>query len=207
MNGIKEGDIISVRHYSGLSPFKSIVMSISEDVVTVKLTKDFAVMNFLEGDPVVLCYEINDEVNVYGCNIEKIHIREDIVELSIDKVDLNAVNQRYHERFPVSLYADICAKDSRKKQLATIKDLSYYGMLIYSKADVQLNEQLEVDIYMEKTIIFLKGNVVRKVQKENFIEYGLGIVYEDGHSLNFMKDYIKRLKEDQEELIRRLKNK
>jgi len=206
MNLIKQGDIVSIHHYSGINPFKSVVMEINSDTILLKLAKEFAVMNFLEGDPVVLGLERGDEIIIIGCNISEIRPKQDIIELKIDKLDEGS-EKRQWERYPVSIYADIRTKNCRKKSIATIKDLSCYGMLIYSKTDFPLHEQLEIDIYMEKTMIFLKTNIARKVQSKNYFEYGLGILYEDSNSLNYMKDYLKKLRQEQVESIRKLKNK
>ncbi|MCX7923827.1 MAG: PilZ domain-containing protein [Clostridia bacterium] len=207
MDNINAGDVISIRHYSGVSPFKSIVLDVDEQnyVIHIKLTKDFAIMNFLEGDPVVIGYQLEEKVFIFGGNIGNIQPREAVVEIKVDKVEAEA-EQRKSERHPVSLYADVRAKDDRKKYLATIKDMSYYGMLIYSKANYEQGQDLEVDIFMDKTMIFLKANIVRKTQNTNYFEYGVGIRYEDSNSLTYMKDYIKRLVESQEQLIRKLKN-
>lgn len=202
---IKAGDIVSLRHYSGINPFKSIVLGLDSDNIIVKLTKQFAVMNFLDGDPVVAGYLRDGEVYVIGCNISKINPKNDTLALLIDRVDSGSEKRQY-ERFPVSLYADIRGKSEKKKQLAVIKDLSYHGLLVYSKADFEISEIVEVDIYMNKELIYIKTNVIRKKQNENYYEYGLGIIYEDSSSLNGVKEYIKRLKLEQEAEIKKFQN-
>lgn len=206
MDRLKPGDAISISHYSGISPFKSIILGLDSETIDLRLTKDFAVMNFLEGDPVVLGFEDEKDVYIFGCNVQTIKSREAVVVLKVDKIDKGAEKREY-ERYPVSLYADLRLRDNRKKHIATIKDISYYGMLVYSKADLPVNEQLEVDIYMDKKMVFLRANIVRKVQKAHYMEYGLGIMYEDSNSLNFMKDYIKRLMLEQEQAIRKMRHK
>lgn len=198
------GTSISVRHYSGLSPFKSIVLEATEEIITIKLAKEFAAMNFLDGDPVVFGIVSGNQVHIVGCNIIKVNHKEGILELRIDKVESDAEKREY-ERFPVSLYADMRMRESRKKYLAIIKDISYYGMLVYSKEDLQTNQQLEIDIYLDKTMIFLKGSVARKDKNPNYYEYGLKITYEDASSLNYVRDYLKRLKESQEDAVKKMK--
>ncbi|MDP4092514.1 MAG: PilZ domain-containing protein [Bacillota bacterium] len=203
--GLKAGDVISVRHYSGLSPFKSIVITADNGCVKVKLTKEFALLNFLIGDPVVFGYESNDLVYIFGCNVVDISIREGIVTLKVDNIDAES-NKRKYERFPVSLYADMKLRSSNKKHLATIKDMSCYGMLIYSKADIEVSELLDLAVYMDKSIAFFNTNVIRKSESANYFEYGLGIIHSDSNSLNTMKDYLKVLKNEQEEAVRKLIN-
>lgn len=205
MEHIKNGDIVSVHHYSGLNPFKSIVIDKSEYSLKIKLTKDFAIMNFLEGDPVVIDMELQDEVEIFGCKISTICVEDATIEVIVDKIDTEA-EQRKHERFPVSLYADVRVKMGRKKHLATIKDISYYGMLIFSKSDFFVGDEIDLDIYMEKRIIFLKCEILRKVSNSVYNKYGLRIIYEDVNSMNFVRDYLKRLKEAQKESVRKMRD-
>ncbi|MCX7745687.1 MAG: PilZ domain-containing protein [Clostridia bacterium] len=205
MLAIEPGSVLSIRHYSGVNPFKSILMEQNEETLSVKLTKDFAIMNFLEGDPVVLGFELGNQVYILGCDILKIHAKENYIILKIDKIDSDA-NKRLYERFPVSIYADVRSRDNKKKCLVTIKDISYYGMMIYSKCEFRASEELFFDIYMDKIMLFLKCAIVRRAERQNFFEYGIRIMYEDVNSMNFMKEYLKRLKEEQDESIRKLKN-
>ncbi len=204
MELLKNGDIVSVRHYSGVSPFRSIVVDSDEDSMKIKLTKDFAIMNFLEGDPVVVGVESKGNVKIFGCKIVEINLKDGIIEVNVDKIESEA-EQRRHERFPVSLYADVRVKTNRKKHLAAIKDISFYGMLIFSKSDFSVGDEIELDIYMEKNMLFLKCEILRKVPGEVYNNYGLRIVYEDVNSMNFVKEYLRRLKEAQEEAIRKIK--
>lgn len=46
---------------------------------------------------------------------------------------------------------------------------------------------------------------MRKVSSSVYNKYGLRIMYEDVNSMNFMKEYLKRLKEDQEDSIKKQK--
>lgn len=202
MDGFKTGDVVFICHYSGLNPFKCIVVEADNDVIVGKLVKEFAAMSFIKGDPAVIGFEKDSEMVIMGCIITGIEIRQNIAEIKIDSLEPGA-EQRQWERFPVSLYADVRLDGSRKKELVTIKDISCYGMLIFSEADLPKNVKLDIDIYMEKKIFFLKTNIARKVKNEYYYEYGVGIVYEDSSSLNIMRDYVQRLKKEQEDLIRK----
>lgn len=204
MGIIENGEVISVRHYSGVNPFKSIVIDANEDCLKFKLTKEFAIMNFLEGDPVVIGIESKGSVSIYGCEISNINLKDGTIDVSMDKTELGA-DQRRHERFPVSLYADVRVKREKKKHLATIKDISYYGMLIFSKSDFIVGDKIELDIYMEKNMLFLKCEILRKVSNPVNNKYGIRIIYEDVNAMNFMKEYLRRLKESQEDSIRKMK--
>ncbi|MDQ2085725.1 PilZ domain-containing protein [Herbivorax sp. ANBcel31] len=201
MNLIKSGDCITVRHYSSIKSYKSIVTDVYEDKIKIQLTKDFAVLDFSIGDPVVLGVEKDGEMYVIGCDIKEIDGKERILEVVIDKSEEEA-SQRRHERFPVSLYSDVRGEFGRKKHLGLIKDISYYGMLIYSKVDLEAGDEIEIDIYMDKKMIFLKGEIMRKMPNKNHIEYGIRVIYEDISAMNYMKDYLRKQKQKQIDSIK-----
>ncbi len=202
MNALKPGVPILVRHYSGLKPIKSVVLDVGIENMSIKLTKEFEISNFLEGDPVVFGYQADEEVYILGSDILNVNAKTGQMLVKVDTVDPEA-ERREFERFPVSLYADIRKKKSDKKHLATIKDISYYGMMMYSKLNLEVNQRLDIDIYMDKTMLFLMGDVVRKVETSHHFQYGLKLVYPDLRTMNYMKDYIKRLALDQEYYIRK----
>lgn len=210
MDIFKPGDIVSVRHYSGVNPFKSVVVDADGDYLKLKLSKELCIVNFLEGDPAVIGIEQeNDDpaksnVQMLGCTITNIFKKDGIIEVFIDQLEEEA-NQRRHERFPVSIYADVRLRMDRKKHLAIIKDISYYGMLILCKSEFSVGDELDFDIYMENTMAFLKCEVIRKVVDPVYNKYGLRVIYEDINSMNFVKEYLRRLKEAQEDSMRNIK--
>lgn len=200
---VNEGDALTIRHYSEIKMFKTLALKVEGNLLIVKLTNDFAKINLLEGDPIVCGIQKENVVYTYGCTIVKIRAKDKFIELTIDSINTSE-NKRQHERFPVSLYADIKFKDTIKNQLATIKDLSYYGVSLLTKVELNHNEIIELDIYIDKLVIFVKGNIVRRINHENWIEYGISMVYDDISTLNEMKEYVKELKKKQEESIREL---
>lgn len=203
--GIKIDDVVSVSHYSVTKPFISYIHYIDNETVILKLTRDFAANNLLEGDPVVIGYESENDIHLLGCDILSIDIKNSTMKLQIDKTESDA-NKRTHKRFPVSLYADIVNLDTRKKSVAIIKDISIYGMLIFSKTDYIENQRLELDLYLDKNVIFLKSYIARKANKTNYFEYGLVITYENARAINFMEDYLKKLGISYEQNIKKIKS-
>jgi hypothetical protein len=203
--GLKGGDIVAIRHYSVINPCTSYIIDFKDKFITVKLTRDFPKNSLFENDPIVLGYELNSTVYLLGCDIKSIDIEAGTVSLKIDlMIDIDP-NKRRHERYPISLYADLITLDIRKKYTAIIKNLSQYGMLIYSKADLLLNQPIEVNIYTEKDVVFIKGTINRKTVESNYIKYGFEIKYENVKSINLIEGYIKKMKLSYEQQIKKLK--
>ncbi len=201
---IKTGEIVSIRHYSGVNSFKSAILGYHEDKVTVKLTRDFSIINFFVGDPVVISLYVKEEVISIGCTISQFQNDKGIVELIIDSVERHPERRQY-ERYPVSIYADVKKELSRKKYLAIIKDINIYGLCFYSKEEFEVDNQLEISMYVEMNILFLNVVIVRKVKRENYFEYGAKIVYKDASTMNVMEEYLKKVQKIYENDIKKFK--
>ncbi|HOM03686.1 MAG TPA: PilZ domain-containing protein [Acetivibrio sp.] len=213
---MKVGEIASIRHYSGKTWFKSIVLQVEKNMLVVKLIREFAVLNFLENDPVVLGYEENDEVFILSCVVTGIDPDCSYIKLKIESV-MPLKEQREYERFPVSFYAKIRCEDSDKINIATIKNMSFDGLMINTNADLPLRKNIEVIIYptfqevkidqdVDKTVISLKSDIVRKEAFARYFEYGLKITNIDAQNQNLIRLYLQSIKGMQAKFLKDLKN-
>ncbi|WP_243467630.1 PilZ domain-containing protein [Acetivibrio straminisolvens] len=213
---MKVGEIASIRHYSGKTWFKSVVLQVEKDLLVVKLVREFAVLNFLENDPVVLGYEENDEVYIASCIVAGIDPDCSYIKLKIEAVR-SLKEQREYERFPVSFYAKIRCDDSDKINVATIKNMSFDGLMINTNADFPLKKNIEVIIYptfqevkidndVDKTVISLRSDIVRKEAFAKYFEYGLKITNIDAQNQNLIRLYLQSIKGMQTEFLKDLKN-
>lgn len=190
----KAENSVSICHYSTVNPFKCEIIKTDDDTLTIKLVKQFAFLDFLEGDPAVIIIKEREKVYNIGCNIISIKPKENILVLRIDSLEPEA-EQRRHERHPVSLYADVRLKGKDRKYIAIVKDISFFGMKIFCKESFDLDETLQMDLYMQQKIIFIRAIVLRKTAYPHYYEYGLRIEYDNYDTLNYIKMYIKNLSE------------
>lgn len=202
---IDVSDVIVVRHYSGINPFKSVVTKIEENKITVKLTKEFATFNFLVGDPVVLGYEVNEMVSLVGCTINEIDIKKNCITFDIDKIEEEKQKRKY-ERYIVSLYADL-VNDRNERSTAIIKDISLSGIRLFSRLEHNIGEKISLHLYIDSKILVLNSKILRKIQKEENIEYGVSINYDkDEKNKKEMIKYINKLKDDHDSFLEKLKS-
>lgn len=212
---MKVGEIVSIRHYSGKTWFKSVALQVEKDLIVVKLTRDFAVLNFLENDPVVLGYEEDDEVFIASCFVTGIDPDCSYIKLKVEAMK-SLKDQREHERFPVSFYANVKCEDSDKINIATIKNMSVDGLMINTNVDFPLEKNIEVIIYptfqevkidedVDKTVISLRSDIVRKAAFARYFEYGLKITNIDAQNQNLIRLYLQNIKSMQAKFLRELK--
>lgn len=203
MDTLKPGSSFILQHYSGIKLIKSSLAGIDGDIVNVRLDKDAATSNFKEGDPVVVGYESSNTIYTLGSYVHAVNYGMAEISLKKDGTEPGSEKREY-ERLPVSLCADIKCVVTRNRYDALVKDISYYGMLMFAKAEFELNQKIEVDVYADKVMLFLNANVVRKVSTPNGFQYGLGLFYNENGSLSYIKDYLKKLGEERVEAIRKL---
>ncbi len=193
-----EGTVVTVRHYSMIGLFSAIVNDVNERSITIKLPKECAKATFLAGDPIVTSYEADAKVYIRGGRVLDYNRRDELLEYAEDVFDEGS-RLRSYERFPVSLYADYRVAETlgNKKHLALVKDISDYGLMIYSKESHFKGLTLIMDIYLTRDILSLNAEIVRKVEHEDYFEYGLKIKHNGPIVFNHIKTFVKK---EQDEL-------
>lgn len=193
------GIVVTIRHYSMINVFNCIVDEIKGDKIIVKLPKECQKATFLEGDPLVTAYELNAQAVIKGARIAEYDRDAGLLTYVEDVLDEGS-RLRSYERFPVSLYADyrVVEMMGSKKYFALVKDISDYGLLLYSKEDHFKGLKLNLDIYLARDILSLTAEIVRKVDRGGYYEYGLKIRHSGPVVFNQIKNFVRK---EQEELI------
>jgi hypothetical protein len=200
---LKTGCIVSIKHYSGINHFRSIVVDINDNIIKLRLTKGFAASNFFEGDPLVLGYDIKNEVYVCECEILSLNTSLNIVEAVIIESRI-ITDKRSVERYPVSLYGDVYNKDNSSMDTILIKNISSNGMSICSKMEYEIGKEMEFSIYIDNTILDVVANIIWKLDHTQLIEYGLVLKQGDIDTHNAIQQYIEILIDEQLKIVNEL---
>jgi len=190
---LKEGSVISIKHYSMTNVFKSIVSDVNEYRIEVKLPKECMKTAFLPGDPLVIAYETSNINGIRGARIVDFKRNEELLSFSEDTFDEGA-KMRAHNRFPVSLYADyrVIEERTNKKNFALVKDISEYGLMVYSTENHYKGMSMNMDIYLTRDILSLTAVIVRKEEHGSYYEYGLKIKHEGPFVFNRIRNYVNK---------------
>lgn len=190
---LEVGSVITIRHYSMTSVFKSIISDVSTYSIEVKLPKECMNTVFLPGDPLVVAYETGNSAQIKGGRIIDFNRQNELLAFSEDTYD-EGMRMRSYNRFPVSLYADyrVIEEYVNKKNFALVKDISEYGLLIYSNDNHFKGMNMSLDIYLTRDILSLTAEIVRKVEHEGYYEYGLKIKHEGPYVFNHIKNFVKK---------------
>ena len=195
--GLAEGSVITMRHYSMINVFDSIVSKIIDDRIIVKLPKECRKATFLEGDPLVTAYELDEKAVIKGARIVDYNKVESLLTYREDVPDEGS-RLRSYDRFPVSLYADyrVAGTAGNRKYYALVKDISDYGLMLYAKEENYKGHKLNLDIYLARDILSLTAEIVRKADHNGYFEYGLKIRHNGPLVFNQIKNFVRKEQED-----------
>jgi len=195
---METGSVITVRHYSMLNVFKGIVLQVQDNKVTIKLPKECIKTTFLAGDPLVVAYEADEEkVKITGGRITDASPNKEQLVFAEDERE-EGMKMRSYERYPVSLYADFKHNGvhGNKKCFALVKDISEYGMLIYTSESLFKGIRLDLDIFLTRDILSLSAEIVRKLECGNYFGYGLRIKHSGAVAFNHIKNVVKKAQQE-----------
>lgn len=195
---ISTGSVITVRHYSLINVFKGMVLDIKGNSVTIKLPRECLRTEFLEWDPLVVAYEADKEkVEITGARVTGANMENGQLAFVEDELD-EGMKLRSYERYPVSLYADFRHNGvyGNRKFYALVKDISEYGMLIYTEESMVKGQRLELDIYLNRDILSLSAEIVRKFEYGRYLGYGLRIKHSGAIIFNHIKNVVKKAQQE-----------
>jgi hypothetical protein len=202
---LKMGDIVSIKHYSGFEIFNSIVLDSDNEIIIIKTTENFSNLNIFTGDPIVLGFSYKTEVYICECIIQKINVIDGLSDIKIMS-EKKVTDSRLHERFPVSLFAEINDIENEKCHTVLIRNISVSGLMIISKENFDLDSIVDLSIFIENNIIKTMGQIVRKNEHAYSFEYGIKLIFKDLSSKNIIEKYILYLKDEQFQAIDKLMN-
>lgn len=201
---INIGDIIFIKHYSDTRPIKSLVYDVKKDNITIKLTQDFATFDFFEGDPVVIGFESGREIYLSSCLLKSVDLRQCLINLSLNEIE-KVTNKRKYERYPVSIYTNIKPKGTGGVNVGVLKNISPDGAMLCCKYDYPVEQEIEMELYMDSIPAFLHSSIVRKVDNSGHYEYGIEFIFNNPNSQECVNNYILRLQSEQQIFVDRLK--
>lgn len=206
---IKNGDIVLLGHYSKSLRNRSVVVDtyrgISDDIISVKVSDEFLEGNIMNDDPVVLGLERENKVYLTSCNVVEVFASDSLIKLAVNSEEF-IVNTRAHERYPISLYVDVTRALTEEQSVAIAKNISYEGLMLHSKCEFDEGENTNIILKLNDFEVKIGTKIIWKMSKETYFEYGIKITYMDYSSQKVLWEYVDKLKDEQEEFIRRFKN-
>lgn len=150
---------------------------------------------FQFNDPVVVLYMDNGQLEMKSGDINVIDNKNMEVAIAVAEREVNQ-DRRIFERYPASMALSARRKFSNKRLNFVAKNISLYGIGAISKADMDLDEQVDIDLIAGKYMFYFGGKVVWKSKLENCFEYGFQLTDFDIATKMSFEVYLGKLKNE-----------
>lgn len=150
---------------------------------------------FQFNDPVAIVYMDNNQLYLRGGDVKTIDGARMEVTLSVISNETEE-ERRIFDRYPSSILVDARKKRSSKRLNFIAKNISLYGMGAVSKAELDVDEQVDIDLITGKYMFYFGGKVVWKKQLENCFEYGFTLTDFDIATKRSFEVYLGKLKSE-----------
>ncbi len=185
---------IAVQVHSIDYVLKCKVVSMSGDVIAISPWEKKVDM-FQVSDPVVLMYMEGLHLRFFSGSILLVDTAENFVKIRV--VDIEAEeDRRIFERYPVSLAVSARRKFSSKRLNLIAKIVSEYGMFAVSRAELDMEESVDIDLIAGKYMFYFVGKVVGKEKFGDSFEYDFQLTDFDVATKSSMAVYLGKLKEE-----------
>lgn len=195
-----------IKHYNKLKPINCFVLSgDTNKLFTVKITDNEKFGNgIIKGDPVLIgVLNSDDTLQINGGSVVGVTLQEEkYIIHSNDILNMEMqLEKRQYERYPASLLGDIKLINANKREKAYIKDYSYAGMCIYSTADFDVNDTIEIIVYLSQNVTTYNGTVKRKTKTYGRYEYGIQIIHRDKSAMYSTQTLLLGIIQNEKELM------
>lgn len=204
---MKKADLV-LRHYNKLKPINCKVVSGDEDnLFTVEIIdNECKGLEVIKGDPVLIgTLNTDDSLNIVGGSVIGANKQNDRYILcknellSISK----EVEKRQYERFPTSLMGEIKFENSGDRERLYLKNFSYLGMGVYSTGDFNIDDKVDISIFLSNNVVIFDGTIIRKKINFGRNEYGIQILHRDKNSMFSTQSQLINLVQNERNLIYR----
>lgn len=195
-----------LRHYNRLKPINCTVISgDTNKMFTVELTdNECKYVEMVKGDP-VLIGRLNDDdsMQVIGGSVIGSTQEPDKYIICSNELAVMSkeIEKRQYERHPTSLLGEIKQVDLNKKASICLKDFSYSGIGVYSTGDFEVEDSVEIQIYLSNTVVAYDGTIIRKTVNFGRNEYGISIIHRDKNSMYSTQSMLNNLVQSEKDLM------
>lgn len=206
MDSLKVGDIVSISHFNMIEPLIGKVTEKRSNIITLIFSKEISNFKLAADDLITLCYNSNEEYKICEASILDVMQKEKNIKIEITKINLLYDNE-LEENFPTSLTIDYKVEFDNKKQTAIVKNIGPYKMQIISKSELNIEDRISFDIYLDNKVITIRAEIESKVPRVQLFEYKIKYTFIDLSNKKFLKLFIQSLKEIQVKTVKSLSTK
>ena len=155
---------------------------------------------FLVNDPIVAIVYDSKQIKTFPADVININSEADQVTFARPIIEVPD-DRRIFERYPVSLVMSARKKFSNKRLHFVVRNLSMFGMGAISKADLDEEETLDIDLITDKSMFYFSGKIIWKNTLKNCYEYGIQLTHFDVATKQSYESYLQNQKTEYLKMI------
>jgi len=169
------------------------VNEISESIIKIAPVSGKVDMLLLY-DPVVLILNKGSNLEIVSADVMHIDTQLSLVTLKLREKEVNE-ERRAFERYPVSLEVSARRRFSNKRIHLAVRDISLYGMGAVSRADLDVDELIDIDLITDRNMFYLSGQIIWKNNLGDCSEYGMKYTNYDISTKSALEEFLNRQKD------------
>ncbi len=183
---------IFILHYAFEKPIAALFRKDLNGSLHVEFDVRSILLKFKLWDPVVVYISTDNTYSIKSGNINYIINEEGTVSIKLEEtVNMQMQSRRKFRRYPASQFCGVKEIYTKKKGTAVLKNISRHGLLLLSKNDFNVNDEIEASVYFGTAIYFIEGKIVREIEGKEYREYGILVKNSDLSSLNNIREYMR----------------
>lgn len=194
---IQPGNTIYTRFFPNDEWIPNTIRDLDDNTLSINLNEYYFRKGVMVGDFISIRVSCPENEYILEGEITDIDIYDTYsVNIFINNINIYK-NRRKHFRYYAKLGASLKSNNSEKGTYSIVTNISLSGVALISKANINLNTQVYIDLFLSsKNIIPVNGVIVRKKALNYGYEYGIAIVNSDDTTHEKIRKLIDKLEND-----------
>ncbi len=189
---------VRLRHYNITEYIITEVKEVSEFEFKLEITDKMIYLNIFPGDYVSVYFinQMNEECIIGGIVDKAQASFPQSILVKTTRIEKHK-NERKNRRYAINACCNLI--DENNEGFGIVKNVSYSGLRLFSKAVIEDRKNLTVKLFINENLgIDISAGIVRKRQLLNYNEYGLVILPNGATDREQLNEIIRYLAEKEE---------
>lgn len=193
---LKEGMIVLTRQGNNYAWYENIIYKCDRTSVYVSLLDSYIDHAIMPGSPLTLKCANEFFEYLFEGTVSEIHVDTPrYIVIKVTKAE-EMVNTRTFPRYDTSVPAKVRSLWSETDEFAIVVNICLGGMAFISRYSFDYGEECDVFVYLPGSIqVTGRGKVIRRAEKNNFIDYSMQFIGMDEENSHRLSNYINSLEE------------
>ena len=193
---LKEGMIVSTKLGTGCAWYNNIVYKVTDNSVYISLLDDYIRNLVMPGSTFTVKHTNEFFEYIFEGVVSHIEVDNPAhMVINVNKTE-ELINTRVFPRFDINLPAYLKPVWTDLRHFAITTNICLGGMAFVSRHSFDYGEECEINVHLsDSSIVYAKGKIIRKVAKNNHIDYSMQFIEMDEDNNNLLFTHLLRVED------------